>query len=190
MEPAGLALGSIGLAGLFSTCLDVIDRVDTWRNFAVESQALRTRLETEKLRLEKWGEAVGFKNGQLSHSHSEAFDDPRILSRVHEQLLAIRNVCQDSKNRCDLAPRTEGTRIVAGLQGWLNPGSKMHKLKWTLRNKLRSTAQVETLEVLLQGLYNLVPPGPTYQKGASLGPQDKAMNDATGTCSSCMSGGR
>jgi hypothetical protein len=182
MEAAGLAIGGVGLAGLFSTCLDVFDRVDTWRNFAVESQTLRTRLETEKLRLEKWGEAVGFVNGQLSHSHSEAFDDPRILPRVHEQLLAIRNICQDSKNRCDPTPPTDGTRIVAGLQGWLNPESKMHKLKWTLRNKLRSTAQVETLEVLLQGLYNLVPPGQTDPNVASPGLQGQEMNDATGTC--------
>lgn len=37
MEPVGLAVGVLGLAGLFSTCLEAVDKVQSYRSFGVDS---------------------------------------------------------------------------------------------------------------------------------------------------------
>lgn len=33
MDAVGLAVGVVGLAGLFSTCLDIMDRFDSFKEF-------------------------------------------------------------------------------------------------------------------------------------------------------------
>ncbi|KAH8884181.1 ankyrin-1, partial [Thozetella sp. PMI_491] len=58
MEVAGLAIGVAGLTALFDTCLNLIDRVETYRDFERDSHYLATRFKAEKLRLEQWGHAV------------------------------------------------------------------------------------------------------------------------------------
>ncbi|PIG89754.1 ankyrin [Aspergillus arachidicola] len=66
MEPAGLAVGVIGLFGLFNTCLDVANKYDEWKDFGSESRCLTAQFEAQKLRLQKWGEAVGVEDESVS----------------------------------------------------------------------------------------------------------------------------
>ena len=40
MEIVGLGLGIAGLAGIFTSCLDVVERVDSYRDFGVDSRAI------------------------------------------------------------------------------------------------------------------------------------------------------
>ncbi|KAJ4146962.1 hypothetical protein LMH87_001515 [Akanthomyces muscarius] len=93
MEPVGLAVGVLGLAGLFSTCLDAIGRFESWRNFADESQLVRTLLEGQRLLLQRWGRDVGLDNGTLSADHHEALNDPKILSTIRMHLSEIEKIC-------------------------------------------------------------------------------------------------
>ena len=82
MEPVGLAVGVLSVAGLFSSCLDAVQRVESWRNFADDSRLLGARWGDERLHLKTWGRAGGFDNGTLSHDHHKALDDPQINSIV------------------------------------------------------------------------------------------------------------
>ena len=59
MDVAGLAIGIAGLAVLFSICADVLERVDTHRDFGITSHQLSLRFESEKIRLQQWAKAVG-----------------------------------------------------------------------------------------------------------------------------------
>ena len=43
MEPIGLAAGIVGLASLFSMWLDVIEKVDTYKDFATDSNDALSR---------------------------------------------------------------------------------------------------------------------------------------------------
>ncbi|KAJ5816934.1 hypothetical protein N7447_009167 [Penicillium robsamsonii] len=54
MEPVGI----LGLTGLFSSCLDVLERFNSWTDFSNESCSLAARCEANKLRFKIWGQRV------------------------------------------------------------------------------------------------------------------------------------
>ncbi|KAM3514568.1 hypothetical protein MY11210_001803 [Beauveria gryllotalpidicola] len=185
MEPAGLAVGVLGLAGLFSASLDAIERYESWRNFTDESHLVRTLLEGQKLRLRLWGRAVGFDDGDKSANHHEALDDPQICSMIRTHLSHIEKLCT-SANGTFLAVTGTGaghTRGAPSLQSHAQPHpsarpeSKRQKLKWALRNKAKCTEQAQMLASLVQALHDLVPLDGA--KGARRAPRNDG-NDALG----------
>lgn len=138
MEPVSFAVGLVGLAGLFSTCLDILDKFDSWKECESESQALIAQFEAHKLQLDKWGQAVGIQDGTVSNQHDKLLDDPRVLKTVIDLLSAIKYICG-----------SHGPGIP--------PESKRQKLSWALRAKMKVTAQVSQLSSIVQTLYSLVP---------------------------------
>ncbi|PMB65579.1 Vegetative incompatibility protein HET-E-1 [Beauveria bassiana] len=165
MEPAGLAVGVLGLAGLFGASLDAIDRFESWRNFTDESHLVRTLLEGHKLRLRLWGRAVGFVDGDVSASHHEALDDPQICSMIRTHLSDIEKLCTSADGTFLLATGTGAghTRGAPSLQSRAQPHpsarpeSKRQKLKWALRDKAKCTGQAQMLASLVQALHDSVP---------------------------------
>ncbi|SPO00191.1 related to ankyrin [Cephalotrichum gorgonifer] len=161
VEPVGLAVGILGLAGLFSSCLDAAERFESWKNFGDESRFLGNHFEAEKLRLKRWGEAVGFDKGVLLPDHHEALDDPRVESRIREHLSIIENTCNGED---DAAPSAADISTSRGLPRSVQPHpgtpseSKRQRVKWAIRDKAKCTAQVHTFGLLVQDLHNLVPP--------------------------------
>ncbi|KAK2016068.1 ankyrin-1, partial [Colletotrichum eremochloae] len=65
MEPVGLAVGVVGLAGLFSTCLEAVQKIDSYKNFGRDSRFLEAQFNASKHRFTEWGQAVGFENGRF-----------------------------------------------------------------------------------------------------------------------------
>ncbi|RBR14537.1 uncharacterized protein FIESC28_07666 [Fusarium coffeatum] len=96
MEVAGLI---IGIAGLFSTCLEAADRVQPYRSFGPDSHILGTRFQAAKIVLEQWGARVGFENGTLSQKHSPELDQPDIEIAVKEVLTIIKTILDASDGR-------------------------------------------------------------------------------------------
>lgn len=163
MEPVGLSVGIIGLAGLFSTCLNALEKFDSWKDFGRDSRSLAAQFRAHKLRLEQWGQAVGFKQGSLSDEHDKLLDDPRILSIVEELLSAIKNICRDDDNPF---PTTASGVQKRSLKDQMFKShapshtpfeSKRQKLSWVLRDKVKRMAQVEQFSLLVDNLHSLVP---------------------------------
>ncbi|WYZ35989.1 hypothetical protein EsH8_X_000636 [Colletotrichum jinshuiense] len=96
MEPVGLAVGVAGLAGLFSSCLEAVERFDSYKNFGRDSRSLAIQFEADKHRFEQWGRAVGIENGKLSDSHHPALDDTQKLAIVHKLLASIQDFGSDA----------------------------------------------------------------------------------------------
>ncbi|KAJ5761766.1 uncharacterized protein N7511_005148 [Penicillium nucicola] len=163
MEPVGLAVGILGLAGLFNTCLDVLEKFDSWRDFGSESRSLAAQFKVHKLRLEKWGQAVGFEQRDLSDGHDKLLDDPRTLSIVEELLSAIRDICGYDDDNFPMTVSGGDKRPIKGqlLNSHSHPHtsleSKRQKLSWALRDKAKRLAQVEQFSVLVENLHNLIP---------------------------------
>ncbi|KAB5581180.1 hypothetical protein GE09DRAFT_1085410 [Coniochaeta sp. 2T2.1] len=65
MEATGLIVGVVGLAGLFNSCLEAVDKVQSYGTFGSESQPLDAQFKAIKARFERWGPAVGIKQGRL-----------------------------------------------------------------------------------------------------------------------------
>lgn len=63
MEPVGLAVGIAGLAGLFTTCLECFNIVQRGRYFGRDHSILEAKYANQRLRLQTWGRACGFADG-------------------------------------------------------------------------------------------------------------------------------
>ncbi|CAI0650287.1 unnamed protein product, partial [Colletotrichum noveboracense] len=167
MEPVGLAVGIAGLAGLFSTCLEVVEKVDSYKNFKHDSHSLNVQFQAEKRRFEQWGTAVGINKGALSGAHHPAFDEPQTLSTTKELLSLIQRVCADADDAAsetfllgNVNPAKRELSVPSHVQsrGGAPSNSVRRKIAWSLGGKARRTAQVVQFGVLVQHLHNIVPP--------------------------------
>lgn len=157
MEPIGLAVGVIGLAGLFSTCLDAVDKIQTYRSFGTDSKDLQAQLTADRLRFEQWGRQVGFDNGKLSADHHSALDDSETSSAVEGLLLIVQRICSETD---DAGPVGDKLSSKAHVQSSHRAPteSKRRKVTWSLWGKDERTEQIKLFGRLVQQLHNLVPP--------------------------------
>lgn len=139
MEPAGLAVGVLGLAGLFNSCLEAVGKVQSYRSFTVDSQELDAQLNAERIRFEQWGQQVGFSRGQVSASHHHALDNPKTSCAVEDLFFIIRRICESDDDPQRLP-------------------SKRRRLAWALRGKGERTEEVKLFGNIVQLLHHLVPP--------------------------------
>ncbi|KAJ5931664.1 hypothetical protein N7516_006153 [Penicillium verrucosum] len=159
MEPVSFAVGIIGLAGLFSTCLEAVERFDSWKDYDSEFRSLVAQFKVQKLRLAKWGVAVGLEDDELSYVHNPLLDDPKIESTVKELLLAINTTCRD-EDKAFLTPmlgKDENPTKDQPFHRHAPRESKRQKLGWVFRTKAKRVAQVDRFSKLVESLHILVP---------------------------------
>jgi Prion-inhibition and propagation len=65
MEVGGLVVGGVALAGLYSACVEAVERVESYRNFEEDAQHLLTRFKASKVILQRWASQVGLLDGRL-----------------------------------------------------------------------------------------------------------------------------
>lgn len=144
MEAAGLAIGVIGIAGLFNTCLDSLSRFQAYKSSTADSHILDTRFRAARARFEKWGNGVGISESKLLPDHHSGLDDKNTAGVIQDILQII------AKAICDDGSSLQNEQF-AGLQ------SRRKRMKWALGGKDDRTEQVDIFEKLVQQLYNLVP---------------------------------
>lgn len=171
MEPVGLAVGIVGLAGLFSTCLEALDKFDSYKDFGTDFRHLAAQFYADKHRLEKWGEAVGVLRDQtLDSDPHPAFSDPKTHSTVEKLLTSIKEIGSDADDA--FLPPNSGSdtrfpRYQLLSRNQVEPHrsapseSKRAKLWWALRDKEKRIFQVQQFGRLVQSLHDLVPPDGT-----------------------------
>lgn len=71
MEIAGTAIGVVGLLGLYSTCIEMLDTLSAAARYGIDREVLQTKIGVEKVRLMIWGDAVGLTELDLDPSTSE-----------------------------------------------------------------------------------------------------------------------
>jgi hypothetical protein len=187
VDPISLALG---LAGLYTTILDVLDRISAAKSYRKDYDLFVTKVEIERLRLFRWGQAVGLAYGGIPH---ENLQDPTVQRAVCE--LFRRAICffEDSevvKKRhgvetpargfISLVPERVGSLRTMGADretslvvatavdhpreraGRLQKGtSTLRKVKWAFSGKAKSEKLVQELAWFIDRLHALVPiPGP------------------------------
>ncbi|KAF3939777.1 hypothetical protein ABW19_dt0210340 [Dactylella cylindrospora] len=114
-EVAGLTIGVIGLAGLFSACIDSFDTITLGKSFARDHEVLMVRLEVEKTRLLIWGKSVGLvaKSGtgtrpadpesasavglDISQNCDKRLESPLIRPTVERLLNCIKMLFEDAR---------------------------------------------------------------------------------------------
>ncbi|KAF2735602.1 hypothetical protein EJ04DRAFT_511698, partial [Polyplosphaeria fusca] len=69
MEAGGFAIGLVALAGLFNNAVDCFEYVQLGRSFGTDYQTSLLKLDNTRLRLSRWGQAVGL-SGNLEYAQS------------------------------------------------------------------------------------------------------------------------
>ncbi|KAI3573927.1 hypothetical protein IWW34DRAFT_810160 [Fusarium oxysporum f. sp. albedinis] len=156
MEPFGLAIGIAGLAGLFNSCLEAVNIVQSYQTFRTDSHILNTRFKVAKTLFEQWGLRVGIEQGRLLPHHHFGLDDENTSATVMELLyIIIKTMCDESNmplHRTGAARGRDSEQTYAGM-----PGSRRQKLSWAIRRKGMRVEEVEIFEKLVDQLNKLVP---------------------------------
>ena len=171
MEAAGVALA---VPGLFSVCMDIVERYQAYKDFGIEARSAVSRFEADKIRLKRWAEEVGIQDGSFSDCHDLRLDREDIQK-------AIKGILKTS---CEIFAVTERTvsqlHVPAECAGNLSPNiidtddyckrnikappstsisaSIKAGLGWTLKRRSRFLNQVDMFNKIVDALYGLVPP--------------------------------
>ena len=167
MEAVGLA---VGIPGLFSACMDTLERIEAYKDFGIESRQLVAQFEAEKLRLKKWAIGVGISDGKWTDTF-----DPRL--KDHDVELVVKRILSSACEIFDAAERTR-SRLRVGAEetdkpfpdipGFSFETSKNKEkastpisirggLGWAFKRRGKFTHQVDQLRQLIDLLYSLVP---------------------------------
>jgi len=181
MEAAGLALGIVALAGLFSTCIELFDIIDTSQNYHTDSGILLTRFEVEKTRFLIWGKAVGIlepfdthRDPQLASLEIRA-TIKNVLTCLHcmftdiEKLRAkygldqaenVLSPLKERRNDVEYISKNAMTRFRAKVSPSRNTRwetSFIKTLRWAVRDCKKFRAMISDLRELVDSLECLVP---------------------------------
>jgi hypothetical protein len=98
MEPVGFAVGVIALAGLFNNAVDCFEYVQLGRNFSSKFQTNIIRLDNARLRLSRWGQAVGVGSDLAEiRSLDSATLSQEDIKRAEEMLGQIQKLFADAE---------------------------------------------------------------------------------------------
>ena len=109
VDPVGTGLGvaglAVGLAALFTSCLDVWDFVDAGKAHASNFSLLRTKLDNQRILFIIWGKKLGFGS---PNGYDKRLDDPFISSAVEANLNHIQRIFSDT----DTLAKRYGIKII------------------------------------------------------------------------------
>lgn len=183
MEPVGLV---VGVAGLFSVCMDILDRTHSFNEAGKEQRQVYARFQAEKIRLKEWGDGVGVSGGELKDPHDGRLDDSGKREAIRKILLCIGEALGAkteilSKVRADFQDENPYSVFGAGNELDGKSGSKKISmpqskrrtaLAWSMSRKRRSKDDIDNFKALVDGLYSLVP--------LNDGPSSSSAKRATG----------
>ena len=123
MEPAGLAVGVIALAGLFNNAVDCFDYIQIGRSFGRDYHTGLLKLDVARLRLTRWGQAVGLgpilDKATSLQSTTLAVENISVAESLLGQIQALFKDAQDSKRFPQDASTGENLDSADGSDGAL-----------------------------------------------------------------------
>ena len=171
MEVAGVVLG---LAGLYSPCTELINRIDTYKNFGSDSRHLSAQSLADKVYFYQWAESAGLSQKGLADVHDGRLDNVATAQAVVQVLRSIFGLLQtvdEALSKLDTGYEHRGASSADSLSSNLRDSQaasagnsfarKRRKLTWSLGGKSRLNTQTEVFKSLVEKLYNLVPPKET-----------------------------
>jgi Ras family protein A len=94
MEAAGLALGAVGLTGLFTACVDCYQLVRRGAALDKDYKIIETKFNNQELRLSTWGRACGLLDAD---GYDARLNEPALRARITATLECIKELFDDEK---------------------------------------------------------------------------------------------
>ncbi|KAJ1569169.1 hypothetical protein HK405_008921 [Cladochytrium tenue] len=112
-EVFGIVSGAVGIAAIFSTCIECFDYVEVGRSFGRDVKTNQLVLVLLQLRLSRWGDAVGIDNGdnpeslQLNNGASATSKDVDVAKDVLVQILVLLQDSQKVSRKYEVPAATD-----------------------------------------------------------------------------------
>jgi Prion-inhibition and propagation len=131
-EAAGLLIGAISLAGLFTNCVNCFEYVQLGRNFGKDYERSLLKLDIVKLRLSRWADAVNESQNRSRNPVGSA----NVVQKVEEILGEIIELFADAE-KVSVKYKTKGT---SGELGVYNIDTDLESDLQSMHNKMRVLA--------------------------------------------------
>ncbi|EEP76507.1 predicted protein [Uncinocarpus reesii 1704] len=186
IEPARLALGAAGLAGLFKNVVDCFEYIQIGRNFGTAFQTSILNLDVARLRLTRWGEFVGLARWDGLQSLKETKLSTEciakaelLLGQIEDLFVEGEGISERYKRRCSseqsLAaydPKTDLDKTRTLLHKKMrefelkrqSSANLREKAKWALYEEKRFSRLIEDITALTNGLIDLFPAAEQIQR--------------------------
>ncbi|KAH8904727.1 hypothetical protein BR93DRAFT_830465 [Coniochaeta sp. PMI_546] len=163
-EIAGLALGVVGVAGLYSVTLQVFEQISNAASFNRDFATQQAKLKAALTSLRVWGSGTGFTTeGILLPDHHAVLDDERILYDVQSALFCIRDACSQLHacfDKSDQAPANAqhgaGSQTRTGVRKKITAAGK--RLRWAFQEKTKVEDLLNQVICLVGLLYQIARP--------------------------------
>lgn len=186
MEAIGFTIGIMGLAGLYSICLQAMEHIDIGTNLGKDSQRLISMLLVEMYLLEKWGENTGMNaDGSLRRDSVRQYpilgtDRGRLL--IFGVLANIERILSDKDNlskkygleSARKGPSTVNPTLAGTIDKFMDTAAAVQeqtslsqKFVWAVRDKRKFQDLVSDLGALVGKLYSLAAPEEASDERAS-----------------------
>ncbi|KAL8823652.1 MAG: hypothetical protein Q9191_005666 [Dirinaria sp. TL-2023a] len=188
MEPAGLTVGVLTVAGLFNNAVDCFEYVQIGRSFGQRYQNGLLKLDGARLRLSRWGQSVGL-SGELEDTQSlpQVLGSAQSVTKAEEILGQILELFADAEGISTKfktrAGRSKQESLVHDNQTDLEPTAlSLHnrmrdlsikrqnqtglrqKAKWALYEEKHFKRLIEDITSLVNDLIELFPAAQESQK--------------------------
>ncbi|KAF2454419.1 prion-inhibition and propagation-domain-containing protein [Lineolata rhizophorae] len=175
-EPVGAVLGAVGLAGLFTSCVEAFGYFKATQTLDADLDILLVKLDIEKAKLLVWGNAVGILEEEWHRRITQALS----TESLEKCLKSIEKLLTDS----DELRRTYGVKISdspadraidivssismsifkrASAKFWVRRASKrpghtiLSRTKWAIYDHRRFEKLITDLKDLIDGLQICIP---------------------------------
>jgi hypothetical protein len=177
MAGVGEALGAIGLAALFSTCVECFGYFKASQRMEKDLDVLLVKLDIEKTRLLIWGNRIGILD--IVIPPNEIFSDPVKLDLTRRTLMQIESLLSDADHLAEkygLVRNSSGevrgvSFVSSNNMVFFRTAKKrlwtrdefvrklplVSKTKWAIHEREAFQGLVNNLKDLIDGLYAIIP---------------------------------
>ncbi|KAF7508453.1 hypothetical protein GJ744_009166 [Endocarpon pusillum] len=168
MEVAGLVAG---IPGLFSACMDILERIDAYKEFGLESRRAVARFEADKLRLRKWASDVGISEGKWEDMHDSRLKDhdlETVVKRILNSACEIFDATERTRSQLRIHPEETNKPFPSIPDSFIETKKNKGKassqmsirggLGWAVKRRGKFNNQVDMFQGLVDTLYDLFPP--------------------------------
>jgi hypothetical protein len=169
-EPVGLMIGGIGLAALFTTCIDCLDYISLGRNHSKDYELSLIKMALLKTRLDPWGKSLRIsEDGEVLPAFRNRWPQEREL--VGRCLMGIKALFDDSEKlekKYGLYPSkpeddTVGSsafqqiedRFRFGVKNRHKSTSTWRKTAWAVHDKKKFDSLITDVAFYIDGLEKL-----------------------------------
>ncbi|KAH9904294.1 prion-inhibition and propagation-domain-containing protein [Xylariomycetidae sp. FL2044] len=203
-EVAGLALGVLGVASLFTSCIENFDIIVRAREFSEQFELQCTLLSLQRLRLAVWGETLGLAPppGGPQRPYNEALDRhdirPAIVLGLNQLRLLLNKAdvingkyALQENEACVV--QTEVAVTSLGMTIFREPFEKFRDrikknqkqksvwkvTKWSIHDQAKFESTVNNITKLIDGLESIMTPlGLVQQQRARVEEEIESLSDA------------